>query len=84
MKRIMKINFEGTEIDFEVPSGKNVEYIMAKMNPWNLVERYGMCFRYGPCHGYDMEVLNGKTWINNHAHVLRFSNENLQKFVFSL
>jgi len=25
--------------------------------------------------------VTGKTWINNHAHVLRFSNENLQKFV---
>ena len=25
--------------------------------------------------------VSGKTWINNHAHVLRFSNKNLQKFV---
>lgn len=65
MKRVMKINYEGTEIDFEVPSGKNVEYIMAKMNPWNLVERYGMCFRYGPCDGYDMQIINGRTTINN-------------------
>lgn len=65
MKRMLKINFEGTEIDFEVASGKNVEYIMAKMNPWNLVERYGMCFRYGPCDGYDMQIINGRITINN-------------------
>lgn len=65
MKRILKINLEGTEIDFEVASGKNVEYIMAKMNPWNLVERYGMCFRYGPCDGYDMQIINGRITINN-------------------
>ena len=73
MKRILKINYEGTEIDFEVPSGKNVEYIMAKMNPWNLVERYGMAFRYGPCHGYDMEIINGKTWINNNIRYTKYA-----------
>lgn len=73
MKRIMKINYEGTEIDFEVPSGKNVEYIMAKMNPWNLVERYGMAFRYGPCHGYDMEVIDGRTSINNKIRYTKYA-----------
>lgn len=73
MKRVMKINYEGTEIDFEVASGKNVEYIMAKMNPWNLVERYGMCFRYGPCDGYDMEIINGKTWINNKIRYTKYA-----------
>lgn len=73
MKRVMKINYEGTEINFEVPSGKNVEYIMAKMNPWNLVERYGMCFRYGPSHGYDMEIINGKTWINNKIRYTKYA-----------
>lgn len=73
MKRMLKINFEGTEIDFEVASGKNVEFIMAKMNPWNLVERYGMCFRYGPCDGYDMEIINGKTWINNKIRYTKYA-----------
>ena len=73
MKKLMKINFEGTEIDFEVPSGKNVEFIMAKMNPWNLVERYGMTFRYGPCHGYDMEIINGKAWINNKIRYTKYA-----------